>query len=87
MADKTDQIIVHLEYLKEGIDGVHKRLDLLNGRTRQVEQDVAVLHDRADQASAASAANKAAAIKWGAGLGAALSALVAGLAQAFGAKP
>lgn len=84
--EDTKEILIHLEYLKAGVDAIGDRLDTLNGRTRKVEQDVAVLHDRADQSVAATAANKATAIKWGAGVGAALSALVAGLSQAFGAK-
>lgn len=36
--------------LREGFDGVHDRLDALNGRTRQNEQDIAVLRDRATAA-------------------------------------
>lgn len=85
MADNTEEIIiVHLEYLRGGIDGINERLDALNGRTRKVEQDVAVLHDRADQAVVSANANKAVALKYGAGMGALLAALIAGLAQAFG---
>lgn len=84
MGDKTGEIFTHLEYIRDGIDGINARLDALNGRTRKVEQDVAVLHDRADQAVASVAANKATAVKYGAGMGALLAALIAGLAQAFG---
>ena len=84
MADKTGEIFTHLEYIRDGIDGINERLDALNGRTRKVEQDVAVLHDRAEQGTEATAAAKASAIKWGAGIGAALSALFAGLSQLSG---
>jgi hypothetical protein len=86
MADKSGEILTHIEYIRDGIDGINARLDALNGRTRKVEQDVAVLHDRADQAVASLSANKATAVKWGAGFGAAIAALIAGLSQAFGAK-
>ncbi len=34
------------EAVMEGIRGINERLDKLNGRTRQNEQDIAVLKDR-----------------------------------------
>lgn len=44
MADnKTEQILVHLEYLREGMDGVNARLDVQNGRVRTAERAIAVL--------------------------------------------
>lgn len=89
MADsKTlEPVLIHLEYLREGVDGINARLDALNGRTRQTEMDIAVLRDRADGSERAVAAAKASGAKWGAGLGALLAALIAGLMSAFGIKP
>lgn len=46
-------------------DGLDERLDLLNGRTRKNENDIAVLKDRSDEGKRAGA-------KWGAGAGAAI---------------
>lgn len=89
MADpKTlEPVLVHLEYLRDGVDGINARLDALNGRTRRTEQDIAVLKDRADEGVRALASAKASGAKWGAGLGALLAALIAGLMSAFGIKP
>jgi hypothetical protein len=36
-----------MRVLREDIQGVHERLDGLNGRTRRVENKVSVLEDRA----------------------------------------
>ena len=61
------------EDMKAGFEGGHERLDSLNGRTRQNEQDIAVLKDR-DQLTTDKTA------RWGAvgailtGAGAALAA-------------
>ena len=38
----SEEIKVHLEYIKGGVDGINERLDALNGRTRKVENLVAV---------------------------------------------
>lgn len=41
-----DEFLTHINLLRGDIRGVHDRLDDLNGRTRQTEQDIAVLQDR-----------------------------------------
>lgn len=38
------------QMLRTGFDGVYARLDVLNGRTRENEKDIAVLQDRSDRA-------------------------------------
>ena len=58
--------------LLAAVRGVHERLDLLNGRTRQVETSVAVLHDRSERDSARAAS-------WGAGAGAAIAGTIVGI--------
>ncbi len=88
-----EEFIEHFRLLRDDVKGVHTRLDVLNGRTRAVETEVAVLKDRADQhaelaqqTAVVAAASKASAMKWGAGIGAAMAALIAGLTQALGGK-
>jgi hypothetical protein len=47
MADLSrEEFLSHIGLLHDGIKGVHERLDTLNGRTRHVEQLVAVHEDR-----------------------------------------
>lgn len=41
--DKTEQIFVHLEYIKDAIDGVNDRLDGQSDRIRETEKAVVVL--------------------------------------------
>ena len=41
MSDETP-IGVHLEYIKAGVDGITRRLDALNDRTRTAENTIAV---------------------------------------------
>lgn len=65
-------ILVHLEYLRQGIDGINERLDIQNGRVRKNEQSIAVLEDRA------TAATKAGAV-WGGSIGAGAGAAIAAL--------
>lgn len=36
--------------LQKGIDGIHARLDRMNGRVSENEQEIAVLKDRSDRA-------------------------------------
>lgn len=54
--------------LRDDIKGVHTRLDHLNGRTREVEGKVKVLESERSSDPVA---------RWGAGIGAALSAALA----------
>lgn len=83
MGERHDDtaILVELRYLRAGVDGINARLDGLNGRVRENEIDIAVLQDRAAQTKSEA---RASAAKWGAGLGAFVAALVAGLTQLFG---
>lgn len=76
----ADEIRVHLEYIRDGIDGINERLDALNGRTRKTETAIAVLQDRTTDTRAA----KVAGSKYGAAIGAAVSAIVSGLLAAYG---
>lgn len=50
MTDNEQSVLVHLEYIREAVDGVNERLDAQNGRLREAEQDIAVLKDRSDDA-------------------------------------
>lgn len=43
-----EELKMWIEDLKCGIQGVHERLDTLNGRTRRSEMDIAVLQDRSE---------------------------------------
>lgn len=42
------ELLVHVEYIKEGIDALRAGQTEQNGRLRKAEQDIAVLKDRAD---------------------------------------
>jgi hypothetical protein len=70
--DSHNTILIHLDYLKRGIDGINDRLDEQNGRTRKNEQAIAVLEDRSSATRQTSAA-------WGGGLGAGAGAAIAAL--------
>ena len=65
------------DLLKDGFDGVHNRLDQLNGRTRTVESKVAVLEDRGVRDPTA---------RWTAASAIGLGALVEVVKQVWGAK-
>lgn len=73
---KTEQILIHLEYLRKGQDEVVDHLRILNGRMGKSENRLTALETRADEAK-----NEVA--KWGAGAGAAAAAFVAGLIAYF----
>lgn len=82
--------------LRERVDGVNARLDVLNGRTRTSELAIAVLNDRSERAesiaSAAAADAKSQARetgwKWGGGAGAAIGgAIVAAWKLLSGGQP
>jgi hypothetical protein len=50
MNDLTrDEFIANIGYIRDDVKGVHDRLDTLNGRTRTLENAVAVLKDRTNQ--------------------------------------
>lgn len=77
----TDELLIHIAYIREGVDGINERLDNLNGRTRKNETDIAVLKDRqSDSRQAGVSAGR----NWGAGAGTAggfLGGVVAGFFQ------
>lgn len=77
MTEPGDSILTHLEYIRAAVDAVNARLDIINGRVRTTEIDIAVLRDRASEARNSGA-------KWGAGVGAGVAGAVAGLWQFFG---
>lgn len=65
------ELLVHINYVREDISGVHARLDTLNGRTRTLENAVAVLKDRANAVPSRKDVRN-----YGAGFGAAGASLV-----------
>lgn len=79
MADQhtTGEVLIHLTYIREKQDEIVAHLTALNGRVGKTEHRLTVVETRADEA-------KNSAAKWGAGVGAGMSAIIAGLAQAFG---
>lgn len=81
MDHNDDGILVHLQYIRAAVDGVNGRLDALNGRTRTVENKVAVLEDRSDEAKAE---GKKSGAVWGATAGGFLAAVVWVLHALFG---
>lgn len=50
LSEPDTSTVVHLLYIRAAVDGVNKRLDDLNGRTRENEEDIAVLKDRSADA-------------------------------------
>ena len=77
--EDTNEILIHLQHIREKLDETNTHLKELNRRTAKTETRVAVLEDRSDRQSFSAA-------KWGAGVGAAISALVAALSQVMGGK-
>lgn len=73
----SDALLVHLDYIKKGIDGLAERLDTQNGQLRTHRDRLIVLETRADDGKQAGA-------KWGATLGAFVAALISGIAALFG---
>lgn len=67
---KREEFQEWMRLLRADIQGIHERLDVLNGRTRQNEQDIAVLKATTVPVIVPSS-NKAAAA-WGGGVGGAL---------------
>lgn len=74
-----EEFLTHVEYIRKDIAGVQERMDVLNGRTRENEQDIAVLKDRAND-------GKRAGQVWGAGVGTAVAAILSALWSWFGGK-
>jgi hypothetical protein len=71
----------HAEILR-AIEGIHLRLDLLNGRTRTVEQKVAVTEAKVTAIEAAGNGSGLS-VKASAGIAALIAGVIAGLAQVF----
>lgn len=64
---ERNEFISAVELIRSDIKGVSDRLDAINGRTRDVEQNVAVLFDRSDGVrEEAKVAGRRTASKWGA---------------------
>lgn len=47
----TKELLIHLEYIRDAVDGVNARLDAQNGRIRTAETKIAILEDRAQSSS------------------------------------
>jgi len=77
MADHQDPVLIHLEYLREGVDGITRRLDEQNGRLRNAEGDIKVLNDRTSEARKTSG-------QWGGVAGGFAGGFVAALISYFG---
>ena len=85
---------------ENGFDGVHARLDKLNGRMGDAEQDIAVLKDRAaqaehraeaakdraDEAVSTSEGAKGSARWWSIGLSSAIVTIIEVVRQIYGTK-
>jgi hypothetical protein len=70
-------LLIHLRYIKDGIDALNVKVDRQNGRIGVTEQDIAVLKDRSTEARTTGAV-------WGGGIGAGAGAAVAALWHLFG---
>ena len=64
------------ETIRAGFEGIHTRLDLLNGRVRQNEVNTAVLQDRSDRTERAAEGAKTTAGTIGAVSGGVVSGLI-----------
>lgn len=76
MPESTEEILIHLQYLRDGVDGINKRLDTQNGRIRTLENDMAVVKDRQSEARQDGG-------KWGGIAGGFAGGLVSAIAQYF----
>lgn len=75
--ESNETLLVHLQYLRQGIDGINERLDAQNGRIGLTEKKVAVLEDREGDA-------RLSGTKWGAGVGAGAAAALTALYHYLG---
>jgi hypothetical protein len=66
-----DPVLIHLQYIKQSVDGINERLDAQNGRLRTAEGEILVLKDRSDDA------------KRQGGIWGAIGGIIAGLASAW----
>lgn len=77
MSDATDQILVHLEYIRAKQDETTTYLKALETRMGKVENRVTAIEARGDEARSAGA-------RWGAMVAGAVSAAAAALTALFG---
>jgi hypothetical protein len=77
MGDRNspDELLIHIEYIRKGIDGIHERLDAQNGRIRTAETKIAVLEALDAKASGG---------KWGAIAGGVITGLIYAINAIFG---
>jgi hypothetical protein len=89
MSDETNHhaVLVHLDYIKGGIDAINRRLDIQNGRiaksemaSASLDKSIALLEDRSTEARQAARYTGA---KWGASVGAGAAAAMAALWNHF----
>lgn len=80
-------VLVHLQYIREGIAAINTRLDKLNGRVSASEDAIAaqgtsitVLQDRETEARSAARSTGA---RWGGAVGAGVAAAMAALWNRF----
>lgn len=83
MAEPTDPVLIHLEYIKARVDTVVARLDAQNGRLAKNEMAIALIEDRATEARDVARQSGA---RWGASVGAGAAATIAAIWQ-FLSKP
>lgn len=74
-SDSSDELLVHISYIKQGIDAINEKLEAQNGRVRTAETDIAILKDRQSDA-------RKSGTTWGAG-GGFVGGLVAGFLQSW----
>ena len=70
------EFLTHVGYLREDVKGVNDRLDIVNGRTRAVENKVSVLEDRSDE-------SKRDGMRWGGAAGALIGGMMTALYNYF----
>lgn len=80
MSESNETILVHLQYLREGMDRIVERLDQQNGRIGSAEKSIGILQDRTTEARDAARSTGA---KWGAAVGTGAAAAMAALWNQF----
>lgn len=77
----SQDLLIHLEYIREKVDGICDRLDAQNGRIRTAENKILVLEVRSEEAAKDS---RSAGRNAGALAGSAVSGLVTALGKLLG---
>lgn len=83
MPDRTEQILVHLEYLRKGQDATNAHLTTLNGRVNSTEDRLLVMETRSSDARGDA---RGAGRNWGLGAAAVGTAIGSALAAWFAGK-